>query len=81
LLTLAREPHLPFAGERHEPTSWQNHGRDVNSLLPDGHLDATSSDFSLKLFCFFERGLLVLRSSFFLRRLNRKRREKGVKIE
>jgi hypothetical protein len=78
---LARAPQAPFAGERHEPTSWQNPGRDVNSSLPDGHLDVTSSDLLLKLFCFFERGLLVLRSSFFLRRLYPKRPEKGVKIE
>jgi hypothetical protein len=67
-----------FAGAGHEPTSSLHHGRDANFSLPGGHHDVMSHDFLPKLFCFSERGLLVLRSFSFVRKLDRKIPEKAV---
>jgi len=77
LQTLAREPYLRAAGECHEPTSWQSRARVVNFSLPGGHHGVMSNDFVLKLFCFSECGLLFPRSFSFLRKLYRKKPEKG----
>jgi hypothetical protein len=77
LQTLARERYLLAAGECHERTSSQSPGRVVNFSLPGGHHGVMSSDLALKLFCFSERGLLFPRSFSFLRRLYRKKPEKG----
>jgi hypothetical protein len=74
---LAHGPQGLFACARHEQTSSRYHDRDVNLSLPGGHHPVNPHDFLLKLFYFSERGLLVLRSSSFLRRLYRKIPEKA----